>query len=238
MNIWVFLPALALVLGVLSSLYLFVEWIRYKRRLQFPLFWSLALFLMYWFQIPVILSNSGKVITVTDFNLFFALTLPITFLALFLTYLGSVNALGLKLELKTKFFLYSWLLASVIFFSYHFILRKGIIQTYSLPLVGNIAFYLPSYLLIVFLFLRWFSRTQLPKTTYSVLGALAIMAASVLGIIRNFIIIKNVLAYPPQFWYIVLTSSKVFFILQTFSILLLVVGFFFFQRSYHKANPH
>jgi hypothetical protein len=192
---------------------------------------------MYWFQVPVILTNLGKVITVTDFNLFFALTLPINFLALVLIYWGSIEVLGSRLKPKSRKLLIGWFLFAVVFFVYHFIARKGVIEVYSLPIVGNFLLYVPLNSIIIITFVRWFSRSSV-KTMNGVLGGTAIMGACVLGIVRNVMIIKNIFAYPPQFWYVVLTSAKAFFVLQTVSILLLVTGFFLLHRMYYRTQDH
>ncbi|MEK9194279.1 MAG: hypothetical protein AAB884_00525 [Patescibacteria group bacterium] len=235
MSIWIFLPALALVSGILASIYLLVEWYKHKERLRFPLLWAIALFLMYWFQLPVILNNSGKVVTATNFNLFFAITLPIVWIAIFLVYLGSLSVLGFNLKRSQKTIIAIWFLAALLFFGYNFIINEGVISSYAFPIVGNIVFYLPLHLLIIAAFFRRFFQPLHGKKLIFFFGSLAIVGASVLGIIRNFIILKSVLAYPPQFWYLVLTSQKVFFALQTSSIILLVLGFFLLHHWHYKS---
>ena len=90
----IFLPALALALGVAASVYLVILWWQCRGKSEHAkglLFWAIGLFLMYWFQIPAVLIGSGKIITVTDFNFFFALTFPITFLALIFLYFGILQ---------------------------------------------------------------------------------------------------------------------------------------------------
>ncbi len=235
MNIWVIFPALAFILGIIASIYLFVEWLRHGKRPWFLLLWSLALFLMYWFQIPVILTNLGRVITVTSFNLFFAITLPITFLALILMYLGVAEITGLQINRNKKTILFLWFMFSLLFFAWQFIVNEGIIKTHALPLVGNIVFYIPLRLLIIVASARWLMKPE-SQTTFGIIGATAVAGESIIGLIRNVLIIKNVLAYPPEYWYIVLSGLKIFFLLQTLSILLLVAGFFFLHLSYYRTR--
>ncbi|KKT29277.1 MAG: hypothetical protein UX18_C0038G0009 [Candidatus Azambacteria bacterium GW2011_GWC2_45_7b] len=234
----VILPALALILGVFLSAYLVKQWVGHptERRPRFFLFWAAALFLMYWFQIPMILANLGRAIRVKDFNLFFALTLPIAFLALVFLYIGLVDILEIRLKSSTKFLLTGYFLAAVIFFAYHFIARGGIIETYSLPLIGNLVFYLPIRLLIIFVLAKWLMGRPTAPNLDSILGAAGIMGESVLGIIRNILIIKNVLAYPPEFWYVVLVNLRIFFILQIASLFLLILGIFFLHREYCRRQ--
>ncbi len=228
----VWLPALALALGVLLSVAFFIEWLRQQKfSRHFLLYWALGLFLMYWFQVPAILAKAGKAITVTDFNFFFALSFPITLLALIFFYLGILDILNIRLPRWAKMFFGAWFLAAVFFFGYNFIIQKGIISTYALPLIGNIAIYLPIRTLIIVTLVRWFLKT--PRLTlWGILGAAGIAGESVLGLLRNFLIIKNVLIYPPSLWYRVLSDLQIFFILQSLSIIVLVFGFFFFYRMY------
>jgi hypothetical protein len=233
MDFSVIFPGLAFVLGLLVSAYLFIEWLRHNRRPWFLLYWALALFLMYWFQVPVILTNLGKTIVQSDFNFFFAITLPITFVALVFVYWGALNIIGIQVSKKIKLLFLAWFLFALAFFVQQFVVQGGVIQEYSLPLVGNIGFYLPIRLLIIFVLARWLWQAS-NKTIYGVLGASAIIGESVLGLTRNFLIVKNVLAYPPEFWYVVLAGLDIFFILQTASIILLAIGFFFFHfRQFH-----
>jgi hypothetical protein len=227
-------PILALGLGVLVSGYLFIDWIRHGRRSRVFLYWALALFLIYWFQVPVILTSLGRTVTVPDFNVFFALALPITFLALVLIYWGVLDALRIRLTPRAKALFGLWFLSALIFFGYHFIVRGGIIETYALPLAGNVVFYLPIRLLIIATLARWLLR-RTSSALYGILGASGVIGESVLGLVRNFLIVKNVLIYPPQLWYLVLSSLEIFFILQTAGIILLVMGFFFFHRMHYKT---
>ncbi|MBI1956850.1 MAG: hypothetical protein HYS44_00095 [Candidatus Niyogibacteria bacterium] len=232
----IILPALALTLGVLTSVYFVVQWWRQRdgRRERALLLWALALFLMYWFQVPAILSGLGKTITVTDFNLFFALTFPITFLALIFIYIGILQISGIRLGKKQMLALSAWFLAAILFFAYQFIVNKGVIQTYLLPLMGNL-FYIFIRALIVFTVIRLLIRPEM-QTRVGILGAAAIVTESILGLARNFFIIDQVLTYPPQFWYLAIASSQFFFVTQTLSIILLVFGFYFLHRLY-RGSP-
>src|SRR3989338_11500205 len=102
MDLSVIFPGVAFVLGLLVSAYLFIEWLRHHRRPWFLLYWALALFLMYWFQVPVILTNLGKTIVQSEFNFFFAITFPITFVALILIYLGVLDAIKFQMRPITR----------------------------------------------------------------------------------------------------------------------------------------
>src|SRR3989344_9141132 len=135
MDLSVIFPGVAFVLGLLVSAYLFIEWLRHHRRPWFLIYWALALFLMYWFQVPVILTNLGRTTTITAFNFFFAVTFPVTFLALALIFLGVLDALNIQMSRRKKWLFLAWFVSAMAFFAYHFIVRKGVIQTYSLPIV-------------------------------------------------------------------------------------------------------
>ncbi|MBI2035589.1 MAG: hypothetical protein HYT12_02810 [Candidatus Liptonbacteria bacterium] len=235
--VFILLPFLALALGVISSIYFLVWWWRHRheRHARAYIHWSLSLFLFYWFQVPAILIGLGRAIIVTDFNLFFALTFPITFLALMFIYLGVVRMSGFKISKSKKTVLAIWFVAATAFFAYQFIWHKGIIQTYILPLGGNIVFYIPMRILIVLTVFRLFFQKDIKKTLLF-FGSLGIIGESVLGLARNVFIIVNVLKYPPQAWYTVIAGSKFFFVTQTMSILFLVFGFYFLHRAYHKVR--
>ena len=233
----ILLSSSALALGVLASVYFFIGWRKHQDRqhARALLLWALALFLMYWFQVPAIFFSIRNVIVVTDFNLFFALTFPITLLALVFIYLGILQISKIRLGKKKKYIFALWLLSAVLFFTYHFTANQGVIETYSLPLIGNILFYLPIRILIIFVLARWLFTSKI-KNIYGILGATGIIAESLFGISRNFFIIKNVLTYPPELWYATISSSKFFFITQTMSIILLVFGFFFLHFYYHRLR--
>ncbi|MBI4084977.1 MAG: hypothetical protein HY432_00515 [Candidatus Liptonbacteria bacterium] len=231
----IILPSLALTLGVSASVYFFAYWWRHRddKHSRALLFWAIGLFLMYWFQVPAILTGLGKVITVTDFNLFFTLTLPITFLALIFFLLGIFEISGFDIRRKFKIFLFLWFGVAILFFAYYFIINGGAILTYFLPLGGNIIFYIPLRLIIIATAARIIFRSKL-RTAAGIAGVVCVIGESVLGLARNFFIIDNVLKYPPQFWYVVIAQSKFFFITQTLSIIILVFGFYFLHLAYHR----
>ena len=236
MNAAALFPSFALALGILASVYLLKEWFRHERRWRFLALWAAALFLMYWFQIPAILANLGVVVTVSKFNFFFALTLPVTFLALIFIYLGILDALEINIKKAVKILLGAWFFSAALFFGYNFIASGGVIQTDSVPLAGKLAIYLPLRLLIIATLAWWLWRAR-PLTLFGVLGAAGVIGESMLGIIRNLLVVKTVLAYPPSFWYIAMTSLQSFFILQTASVILAAVGFYFLHRMYFRAHP-
>ena len=244
----ILLSSSALVLGIAASAYFLIWWRRHRgeRHARALLFWSIALFLFYWFQVPAILAGFGKVVTVTDFNLFFALTFPMTFLALIMVYLGILQIWGGGggrvrvgetgiMSTRSKILFFVWFVFAITFFAYYFIVRKGIIDTFAFPFVGNLALYLPLRILIIFTAVKLIFRPEL-RTAYGVLGCAGIISESILGIMRNFFVIKTVLAYPPQFWYVAMTGSQFFFITQTISIILLVCGFYFLHLAYHRLR--
>lgn len=241
MEAWrIALSSLSLILGISSSICLLVWW--YKKHHSWqggraPLFWALALFLMYWFQIPALLSSLKKVIIVTNFNLFFVITFPLTFLALIFLYLGLLQIFKIQLERKQKYIFFIWFFSALFFFAYHFIVYKGIIETYALPLVGNIAFYIPIRGLIIFTLIRWLIMSK-TKSACGVTGASFVIAESIVGLWRNFFIIKNVLFYSPSLWYMVIAYSQPLFVTQAISIILLVIGFCFLHCHCHYFCCH
>ena len=149
---------------------------------------------MFWFQVPLILTSLGRIVTVTDFNFFFAITLPITFLALILIYAGICDLLGIHFKPRTNKLFIGWFVFAALFFSYYFIVNAGIIKTYALPLGGNIVFYAPLRLLIILTLVKWLVKPGI-KTTAGVIGALAVIGESIIGLIRNALVVETVLSH-------------------------------------------
>ncbi len=192
-------------------------------------------FLMYWFQVPAILIGLGKTITVTDFNLFFALTLPITFLALILVYVGILQIADFAVSRRRKVFLFSWFALAILFFAYYFVSQRGIINTYALPLVGNIAFYFVIRVLILAAAVRLAFRSELQNSA-GIIGISGLVIEAVLGLMRNVFIVWQVLHYPPQFWYVVISGSRFFFVTQAMSVILLSCSFLALHYAYHRLK--
>lgn len=217
------------------SAYLLVKWLRHPQRPRFLLFWALSLFLMYWFEVPLILGVLGKVVTVTSFNLFFAMMLPVTFLALVLLYRGTLELLEIRWTKKANTLFFFWFLAAVVFFGYVFTIGGGIIRTYALTLGGTLMFFVPIRALIILTLTKWLWRAR-DKTISGILGASAIIAESVFGIISNLLIVRNIMVYPPEFWYLALISLKIFFMLRMVNVVLIAFGYFFFCKNYHRPR--
>src|SRR3989344_8279351 len=151
-------------------------------------------------------------------------------------YLGCLDIIGTRLKRNFKVLFWVWFLLALAFFIQQFIVQEGVIHKYALPLVGNIAFYLPVRLMIIFTMAGWIWKSG-PRGIYGFFGALAIISESIIGLYRNFLVVKNVLAYPPEFWYVVLSGLDIFFILQTVSVVLLSLGFLFFHlQRFHKNH--
>lgn len=233
----ILLPSLAFVFGLTASIYLVVwRWLhKSDAHARALLFWAISLLLMYWFQVPAVLVGLGITITVTDFNLFFALSFPVTFLALMLLYLGVLQIKQIALSRKKKMLLFMWFAAAIIFFAYYFIINKGIIETYVLPLGGNIVFYMPMRLMIIAAAVKLLLRPEM-RTPAGISGMAAVIGESVLGLARNVFIINKVLLHPPQFWYSVISDSQFFFITQALSIIMLAFGFFFLHLVCHRLE--
>lgn len=190
---------------------------------------------MYWFQVPAILTGLGKTITVTGFNLFFTLTFPITFLALAMFYLGILLISGKKLSARKEIFFLVWFAAATLFFAYFFITRGGVIDTYIMPLAGNILLYLPIRLLIIFAAIRLLFHAEI-RSVCGIIGVAGVAGESILGLMRNLFVVKTVLVYPSSFWYVALSNSRFFFVTQAASIIFLAVGFYFLHKAYCRLR--
>lgn len=220
-----------LIVGTLGSLYLLYEWLKHKRRHKFYVFWSVGLFILYLFQIPFILVNSGFHLTVTDFNAFYSVAFPLTFLGLILIYLGIRSVSPPRNPKRLKLYLFFWFVLSLLVFSFYFIVRSGYVEDYTIQFLVIFLFFIPTYFLNLFALSRWFKRKDLHKTKLASFGIIIMMLGIFSGLLQAIIAIPKILAYPPQFWFLALTEFKLLFFLQSLGVLLLLFGFLLVHRN-------
>ena len=218
-----------LVIGVIGGLYLFIHWLRHRKH-KFSLLWAIGLFLLYWFQVPFILANAGVRFTVTNFNLFYSITLPLVFLGTILIYLGILSVSPFKNQKRVNLYLFLWFVLSALVFAYYFIFQVGY-STRLFQFGPTLVFFLPLYLLILSALWRWYRRQDFSKTKSTSIGLIAITLSILLKIGGSLIAISRMLAYPPEFWFIALTDFDTLFFLEALNTLLLLTGFFLVHKN-------
>jgi hypothetical protein len=228
-----YLSLLALATGIGGGIYFLSEWVRHGRKYRFLLFWAVALFCLFLFQIPSIFFNGHAGGIVTNFNLFFSVTLPISFLGLVAEYLGILS-LARPIGTKTYLLFFAWLLAGALYFASYF--APGRTFTSHLPLYGAIVlFFLPIHFLNLWaLYVLHRGTRQIRSAVYSLgLGALLISFLSGLG--RNIVFLRGFAIYPASFWFLALQSEWLF-LLQLSGTLFLLVGFVLIHRNYFRDH--
>lgn len=226
------LPSLALVAGICSGGYLlWWSWLhRGTPHARAAILWATALFLMFWGQIPAILIGFGEVIVVNDFNLFFALTFPATLLALVFLYAGVRRIAGRPISQTTQRMLVGWFIVALAYFMVTFVVRGGVIESYASLIIG-VAFFMLLRLYII-KGIWGMIRSEEIRGRDGMLGAGLLITEAFVGLSRNVALIDSFLSRPPQYWYVGLARSPIFFIAMTASIVLLVAGFYYLHVSF------
>lgn len=219
----------ALIFAIVGSLYLFIEWLHYRRRHRFLIFWSIGLAFLYIFQIPEIAANAGSQFTVSNFNSFFSLTLPLKLLGHLLIYLGILSVISPLTYQKKYKYLFAWFASALTFYAFYF--QNDLIFLSRLPLYASILlFYWPLYLLMLHALWKWYRKQDLIKTGFARVGIFLMGVSAVIGIYGSSLILQNITSYPPAFWFVAFSSHQIF-IMQIAEILILLFGFIFVHRN-------
>jgi hypothetical protein len=221
----------ALLIGILGGLYFFCEWLRHKHASAF--FWALGLFCLFLFQIPAILGDAGVRFVLTQFNLFFAVSFPISFFGLIMIYFGILSLT--EPFPRNAYLVFSvWFSASLLFFTKYFFLNQTV--TSHWPLYGAILlFFLPVHILNLWALFSFSIANQCPRNCPYMLGITALTLSLLCGIGRNIVLLKWFATYPPAFWFLAL-QPEILFWLQISGSVLLLAGFLLLHR-YLKAGP-
>lgn len=230
-----------IVIGVIGGAYLFFEWLRHGRQHRFLLWWALGLYFLYWFQLPFILTNAGIGITVADYGVFFGTTFPLVFVGLVLIYLGILEAAPPKnhnIRRMRKRHLLFWIFAAFVIFGLYFS-WNGNVTDRKLAYIAISLFFLPIYLLIFTALVGWFRSKDLLKTNILSFGIVLMMLGALFGIVQLFWSLRRVLTYPPEFWFLTLSSFSSLYVIQAVGAFLFLAGFLVTHRVFHgKTNGH
>ncbi|OGY99492.1 MAG: hypothetical protein A2945_01385 [Candidatus Liptonbacteria bacterium RIFCSPLOWO2_01_FULL_52_25] len=223
-----------LLLGIAGAGYLLLEWIHHRRERRFALLWSVGLFLLFWFQIPAILSHANQSFTLTDFNIFFSFAFPISFVGNLLIYAGILSVTRPSSPRRAITFVVWAAVATILFF--FFFANQNTISSRAPTFIFIFLFFMPLHILVLVELRRWWKSQELFTTRACYLGIAVLMASYALGIFQNVFVLDRSLRFPPEFWFLAVADSSALFIMQSLGTLLLLVGFFFVHQSCCKIS--
>ncbi len=231
MNPYFFIILVVLILGLAGSFYGFAEWAHHGFKSKTIFFWSAGLICLNWYQLPTLMALSGQYVVLSDFNILFAVALPVSFLGFELIYLGS-RFMYSAVRMRTIFFILGWFAASLAFYGLFY--SSPEFQNYW-PLVGsNLLFYAPVFLANLIAAIKIFRKIPAlnsPNGTKLKIGAGAYMIASAMGLARSAFSLSFGLLHPPQF-------AALRFLAPPF-IMAQAIGLIFFLITFallHKAD--
>ncbi len=227
-----------LVLGVVGALYLLLEWIHHRRERKFALYWSIGLFLLFWFQIPAILSFANQSFMLTDFNLFFSFAFPTAFIGSLLIYAGILSVTRNPSPRRKIAFILWVAIATILFFFYF--ANRNTIMNYSSTFIFILGFFLPLHILSLRELWRWRKIDNFSGVRIASFGIWILITSFIIRVFQNVFALDRLLKYPPEFWFVAIADSSTLFILQALATLLLLAGFFLVHQSCCKIvdNTH
>lgn len=216
--------------GPVAGFFLLFEWLRHKRKDAFILAWSLGLFLLDWFQIPIILFEARREFVYSQFNSLFSISVPLSFLGFLLIYLGIRAVTHAPVKKIVYAWLFLWFLAALIFYGLQYWSSDAIQSRPSL--LASMAFFLvPVQLLNFSALLAGYRNKNWLTTTRARWGLVALLASVLVSLARYAFYIDKVMLYPPAFALLLIWSSRFYLSTQMCGILLLVAGFLLVHKE-------
>lgn len=220
--------------GLFGGIIFLVLWLRNRER-PFSLFVSLGMFLPSLFEAPFILANWGIQLAVTDYNLFYAITIPLAFAGTVLLYVG-LWFIAQKPDFKTLMYATAaWVFVCVLAANYVFLARGGIMTNHFFHLASILLFLLPIHLLLLKLALQLI-REKVAFESDSALGFTVIAVSFVFMIAGDVISIPHTLSYPPWLWFIAASTFDELFLLKITNTIILLVGFLLIHKNYRRVS--
>jgi hypothetical protein len=145
------------ILGLGGSLLSFFSWVYHDYKYPAILLWSLGLLCLDWYQIPTLMALSGVPVVLSNFNPFFSLALPISFLGFGLICLGSFSIIS-RVRPIHVLLLAAWFVAALIFYGFYYDASLTF-QTIWPIIDSNILFFAPMFLLNCVVGIRLYRRT-------------------------------------------------------------------------------
>ena len=231
-----YLGLLGLISGVLCSLYLLYDWLKYRREQSVTLLWAISLTLFYIFLIPFILVKFGTNITLPEWFTFFANTIPLIFLGWVFIYWGILqmrSSITRGKSFRLKLFLSLWVITSFIFYAFRFSSPE---YGKILSVIGIVVFFLTVHALCLSvlwgLFKKEWGRINIQVSTGLILMTLAV----ILSTARYIIVLGGLAQLPQDLWLLTIASFDIGFILRSVVVILLAVGLTLVHRHYF-AEP-
>jgi hypothetical protein len=187
--------------------------------------WSLGLLALSVFQLPFLLANAGAWFTVTTFNVFYAVTAPLAILGLLFIYIGLLAVAPIKNPRRINMALGLWFLASVAFIACVFWAEGGYFTNHVIQVLPPLLFFLPLQLLIFVALCRLLKRPGWSQDPWRVAGVITQLVAVGLSLALAAVAIREVLSYPPQFWFAAMCCYDPIYLLEGGTVLLLLIGF-------------
>lgn len=228
------LVTLIFLIGIFFSLILFVFWLANSRKDSFALYWGLGFLLWNWSQIPTMLSLSGESVVLTDFNLFFAITIPLSFLARIFIHFGLRSVLGYKNTRKVVLQFLAWFVAFILYYIYFFVVSGH--ASSEAVFYEMVLFFIPMSLLSMYWIIREYRKNtaydDVKKTAFIffILFTIAVIANYVYFIFASYI-------YPIELFHVLVRASYPYLAARLASMVLLFINFIlFFRLARFKEN--
>lgn len=224
-----YLSALSIAAAIGGSLFLFREWIASGRKRAAFLFWTIALASLFVFQVPTVLFIAAThPYTVSDFNVFYAITLPLSFFGIIMEFFG-VLALTRPISKRIYTIFTLWFFGAIAFFDYEFMPGK-IVMSHAVPNTAIAGYFLPLNMIAFWAVSLLAIRTKINASRRLRLGLISIAFSFLAGLARNILMLEGFAKFPPMFWFLAL-QSPLFFALQLAGTAFLITGFLLVSRS-------
>ncbi|MDE2226367.1 MAG: hypothetical protein KGJ89_00180 [Patescibacteria group bacterium] len=229
------LSASVLAIGVIACFFFFIEWLKHKHH-KFLLYWSLGFLGIYWFQIPAILFHAGASFTLSDFNLFYSISFPLAFIGLVAIYKGIRSVGFLKPGWIKNYHLWIWMILSLAVFGTYVYLFGSAPDNYVIEFLVVFLFFLPVYFLNMYGLIQWKRDWKAVATKTINAGIVLMFVGLLIGLSENFLALRQILMYPPQFWFLAVASSRVMYLLQSVGMVFMITGFFFTHHGFKRMK--
>ena len=208
----------------------FLSWAYHDYKYPAILLWSLGLLCLDWYQVPTLMALFGVPVVLSNFNPFFSLALPISFLGFGLICLGSFSIIS-KMRPIHILFLAAWFVAALIFYGFYYNTSLTP-QTVWSVIDSNILFFVPIFLLNCIVGISLYRKITLRSASSIKAGIALYVFAACCGLVRCGLSIFFGLTHQPDL------SALAFF--SPAYILTQIIGLVFFLVSFyiiHKNIP-
>jgi hypothetical protein len=221
-NLNLFFVISLIVVGILFGAIFLWYWFSTGKKNIFLFYWSLGLFSWNFAQLPTIMAMVGGNKVITNYNLFFAIAVPITFIGRIFIHFGLRFFLGLKTTKRTIFLFTVWFVLFVLYYLYFFLINEYMVTT-TIVLFEMILFFIPVSFLSLYLCICKL-KTGINSYSYSSKVSIVILILFSLAVMFNYAyFIKASYYYPIEIFHVLVRASYPYIItrLATMSLLFL-----------------